>query len=327
MGAPRSVRTTTVPVGGTPVHIYGPVPSRRLGFSLGVDILPFKTCSMDCVYCQLGSTGRTIGRRREYVPVPDVLRQIRAALRSGRRIDAITFSGSGEPTLHAGIGRLIAGIKKMTPVPVVVLTNASTLVSRQVRRDLAAADIVVPSLDAASESAFRRINRPRAGLTAARTIDGLAAFRRGFAGRIWLEVMLVKGLNDRPVHLRALRRAIARIQPDRVQLNTVVRPPAEKTAAPLTGDELEAVREVLEGEAPVEIIAAFTGEQRPREPRDAAAAILETLRRRPQTASDIARALGLPLEEVLARLRRLVQGGVLRERRHGGAAYYEPAPR
>jgi wyosine [tRNA(Phe)-imidazoG37] synthetase (radical SAM superfamily) len=215
----------------------------------------------------------------------------------------------------------------MTPVPVVVLTNGSTLASRRVRRDLAAADIVVPSLDAAAEAAFIRVNRPRAGLTAARTIDGLAAFRREFSGRIWLEVMLVKGVNDRPGHLRALRRAIARIRPDRVQLNTVVRPPAEKTAAPLTGDELEAVRDFLGGEAPVDIIAAFTGEQKPREPRDAAAAILETLRRRPMTASDLGRALGLPLEEVLAQTRRLTQGGLLRERRHGGAAYYEPAPR
>ena len=144
-------------------YIYGPVPSRRLGFSLGVDILPFKTCSMDCVYCQLGSGAKTTVRRREYVPAAAVLAQIKAALSGGRRIDAVTFSGSGEPGLNSGIGRIIRGIKRMTEVPVVVLSNSSCLASRHGRREFLAADIVVPSLDAVTGRIFKRINRPHPG--------------------------------------------------------------------------------------------------------------------------------------------------------------------
>src|SRR4030042_1722004 len=141
-------------------HIYGPVPSRRLGFSLGVDILPYKTCSFDCVYCQLGRTGRKSGRRGRYFSSRDILRQIKEAIDKNPRVDHITFSGSGEPTLHTEIGNLIRKIKKMTDIPVVVLTNSSLLTRKPVRRALMAAATVVPSLDAATAASFRRVNRP-----------------------------------------------------------------------------------------------------------------------------------------------------------------------
>ncbi len=306
-----------------PAHalIYGPVPSRRLGYSLGVDILPFKTCSMDCVYCQLGAFGKTTVRRREYIPVRAVLAQIRKALGSGSRIDAVTFSGSGEPTLNSGIGRIIAGIKRMTAVKVVVLTNSSTLAGRSNGRDLLQADIVVPSLDAVTDPVFARVNRPHPGLTAAMIVDGLVRFRRRFKGQIWLEVMLVRGVNDGPGHLRKLREAIERIRPDRVQINTVVRPPAVKSARPLNAAELERVRDILGPTA--EIIADFGRETQAAPAPDAAAAILAGLERRPMTAGDLARSLGLPLEEVLALTRRLVAAGSLRSVRHLEAEYYE----
>ncbi|MBM3312523.1 MAG: radical SAM protein, partial [Candidatus Aminicenantes bacterium] len=226
-------------------HTYGPVPSRRLGYSLGVDLLPFKTCSMDCVYCQLGPSPRTTMRRREFAPVEAVLADIRAALRRDPQIEAVTFSGSGEPTLHAGLGTIIAAVKKATDVPVVVLTNGSTLSRPSVRKALAPADIVVPSLDAATERVFKKINRPHRSLTAAKTIDGLAAFRKSYRGQIWLEILFVKGVNDGPAHLRALRKAIARIRPDRVQLNTVYRPPAVRSARPLSEAELERMKPFL----------------------------------------------------------------------------------
>ena len=118
---------------GKPRFVYGPVPSRRLGFSLGVDILPFKTCSLDCVYCQLGSSGRTTGRRRAYFSPRDVVADVRAALGSAPRVDHITFSGSGEPTLNTNLGRIIRGIKRSTRVPVAVLTNATLLTRGDVR--------------------------------------------------------------------------------------------------------------------------------------------------------------------------------------------------
>lgn len=304
------------------IHIYGPVPSRRLGYSLGVDILPFKTCSMDCIYCQLGAFGKTTVRRREYISAKAVLAQIRAALKTGQRIDAVTFSGSGEPTLHSGIGAIIAGIKRMTGVKVVVLTNSSALTGRRARRDILAADIVVPSLDAVTEGVLARVNRPHAGLTAAGMIDGLVHFRREYKGEIWLEVMLVKGLNDGPAHLRKLKEAIQRIRPDRVQLNTVVRPPAEKTARPLDRAALEKIRDFLGGTS--EIIAAFAQDKLDGTDSNAAAAVLATLKRRPMTADDLVRSLGLPPEEILAQIRRLTVQGAVRSVSHDDKVYFEP---
>lgn len=311
--------------------LYGPVPSRRLGFSLGVDILPFKTCSMDCVYCQLGSVPGTVVRRREYVAVAEVLAQIRAALKSGRRIDAVTFSGSGEPTLNSGIDRIIRGIKRMTSIPVVVLTNSSTLTSPAGRKAIALADIIVPSLDAATERVFARINRPHEGLTAAKIIAGLVELRKTFRGRIWLEIMLVKGINDGPAHLRALKKAVERIRPDRVQLNTVVRPPAERTARALSPAEMQRIR-LFFGENAEVLVRGFKplpecGGNDPQAglgaPAAVIAAILATAGRRPVTAADLSRSLGVPAADIRVLAARLERDGRLRSVRHGGRTYYE----
>lgn len=303
-------------------HLYGPVPSRRLGYSLGVDLLPFKTCSMDCVYCQLGGGAKTTVRRKSFVPVETVLAEIEEALRSGTRIDAVTFSGSGEPTLHPGLGRLIREIKRRTALPVIVLTNSSLLTRPSVRKDVAAADIVVPSLDAATERAFNKINRPHPTLTAAAIIAGLAAFRDIYRGQVWLEVLLVKGLNDRPADLRALKKAIAWIRPDRVQLNTVVRPPAERSARPLGSRDLEKVRVFLGGTA--EIIADFRkGGQTPAT-MGLPGRILDFVRRRPETAERIAEALGAAPEAVGRICRRLEKEGIIRSVDHGGRMFFEP---
>lgn len=303
--------------------VYGPVPSRRLGFSLGVDILPFKTCTLDCVYCQLGPTPRTANRRRSWFDAQDILAQVRKALESGQRIDAVTFSGSGEPTLNKDLGRLIRGIKKMTRVPVVVLTNGTLLWRKDVRDDLAAADIVVPSLDAATEPLFRKVNRPHPSLTAARVIDGLAAFRKGYAGRIWLEIMLVKGLNDSPAHLRALKRAADRIQPDRIHLNTVVRPPAEAWARPLSPAELKKTRLLFGPRA--EVIASFEKLGQVASPARLEEDVLDAIGRRPETAEDIAASLGRHRDEVLKTLACLLQSGRIRAASHCGRTFYRAA--
>lgn len=303
-------------------HLYGPVPSRRLGYSLGVDLLPFKTCSMDCVYCQLGGNARTTLRRKSFVPVETVLAEIEDVLKSGRRVDAVTFSGSGEPTLHPGLGRLIRGIKRLTPVPVIVLTNSSFLDRPTVRRALAAADIVIPSLDAATEAAFRKVNRPHPSLSAGRIVSGLAAFRKEYRGQIWLEILLVKGVNDRPVDLRALKKAVARIKPDRVQLNTVIRPPAESSARPLSPRELAKIRAFLGGQA--EIIAAFGEKSREDKSADLSGRIMDFVRRRPETASAIARSLGAEPEAVRRACRALEKTGKIRPVTHRGRVFFEP---
>ncbi len=309
-------------------HIYGPVPSRRLGFSLGVDILPYKTCSFDCIYCQLGRTGRKSGRRGHYFSSRDILRQIEKAIDKNRRIDHITFSGSGEPTLHTGIGNLIRKIKKMTDIPVVVLTNSSLLTRKPVRRALIAADIVVPSLDAATAASFRRVNRPLSSVRVEDIIGALTLFRREFKGRIWLEVMLVKGINDSPSDIKALKRAVARIRPDKVQLNTVVRPPAEKWAKPLSRRALDKIKKDLGGRA--EVVVDF--QRRPGFPAvpDIRRAILAMADRRPVTLEDITSSLARKKQEVRPHLETLLRWRRISRQKYGGTIYYmppQPAPK
>jgi len=304
-----------------PVFLYGPVPSRRLGYSLGIDIVPLKTCSMDCIYCQLGSNPVTTMRKKVYAPVKAVLAQIRTVIESGRRIDAITFSGSGEPTLHAGIERMIRGIKSMTDLPVVVLTNSSSLATEDGRKKLLGADIVVPSLDAATETVFMNINRPAAGLTAGEIIRGLVKFREVFHGQIWLEIMLVKGMNDRPAHLKKLKEAAVRIRPDKIQLNTVVRPPAEKSSRPLGRRELEKIRPLFGAAA--EIIADFRKKERDAAAVDIEDAVIAMVGRRPVTSRDISLSLGVSAGAVRRTLRRLLDKGAVKVSTHRGSTYYE----
>lgn len=301
-------------------YVYGPVPSRRLGFSLGVDILPFKTCTLDCVYCQLGSSSRTTVRRRAFFDPKDVLDQVRKAISSGGHIDHITFSGSGEPTLNRSLGGIIRGIKKMTDIPVAVLTNATLLSRTDVREALRAADIVVPSFDAATPGLFRRVNRPHRSLSLDRTLKGLAEFRRRYKGEIWLEIMLVKGMNDSPAHVRKLKEAIAAIRPDRVQLNTVVRPPAVKNAGPLSTAEMEKIREAI-GEG-CEVVADFPKTAQAPSREGLEAAILSMVRRRPVTAEDIAASLGRDRASVFKVLASLVSAKKVRRALFKGKTFF-----
>lgn len=305
-----------------PGFIYGPVPSRRLGFSLGVDILPFKTCTLDCVYCQLGPSSRTTVRRRAFFDPKAVLRQVRKAVASGARIDHITFSGSGEPTLNSSIGEIIHGIKKMTDIPVVVLTNGTLLHRKDVRRDLREADVVVPNLDAATPGIFSRVNRPDKALRLDRMLEGLAVFRREFKGEIWLEVMLVAGVNDSPAHIRKLRKIIDGAGADKVQLNTVVRPPAERAARPLGERRMKAIGKALGPTC--EITVTFPGKSGKPSGGKLEKAILAMVRRRPVTSADVAASLGRGAARVAGALSSLVAAGLIKSVRHGGKAYYEP---
>jgi wyosine [tRNA(Phe)-imidazoG37] synthetase (radical SAM superfamily) len=213
--------------------VYGPVPSRRLGQSLGVDPIPFKTCNYNCVYCQLGRTVPLTNERKDYIPPETILAELRRALaRHGpgeiaREIDYITFVGQGEPLLCASIGRLLQEMKSLSDIPLAVITNGSLLYLPEVRAELRTADVVMPTLDAADEETFRRINRPWPLLHVADLIEGLVAFRAGFPGQLWVEVMLVKGLNDSAEKLTGIGDALQRIRPDQVHVNVPIRPPAE----------------------------------------------------------------------------------------------------
>ena len=303
--------------------VYGPVPSRRLGFSLGIDLFPSKVCTFDCVYCQLGKGGKKSAVRKAYVPERRVLADLKKALAKGHRLDHVTFSGSGEPTLHAGIGRLIRGAKKMTRTPIAVLTNASLLESKDVRDELRAADIVVPSLDAALPPVWKRVNRPMPSLDLERIVEGLEAFRKVFKGQIWLEVMLVKGVNDGPGNVEALKRAIGRIKPDKVHLNTVTRPPAEKTAAALGPEELEDVCRRLGGRA--EAVVDFKDKKQTAAHRRLKEVLYGLIRRRPVTLEDMTASLGETRDDVRRQLEELLQEKKIVRSSLKGREYYEAA--
>jgi len=304
------------------IHIYGPVPSRRLGFSLGIDIIPFKTCSLNCIYCQLGPTTQRTIRRKEYLSPPEILSQIKKKLSSGQRIDYITFSGSGEPTLNKTLGKLIREIKKFTSIPVAVLTNSTLLARKSIRNDLMDADLVVPSLDAATQEIFVKVNRPHSSLKLEEIIEGLRKFRQEFKGSIWLEIMLVKRVNDSPSHIRKLKEAIARIKPDKIQLNTVIRPPAEEYARPLSLRELEKINKVF-GKS-CEIIVEFDREAQKSTPENLEGAILSLVQRRPVTLADISSSLGKHKNEIIKYLNFLLVEGKIRSVIHEGLKYFEP---
>lgn len=305
------------------MHIYGPVPSRRLGFSLGVDIIPFKTCTLDCIYCQLGPTVKKTLKRKEYFAPSEILLQIKQNLSSGQRIDTITFSGSGEPTLSKTLGKLIKEIKKMTSIPVAVLTNSTNVADKNVRNALIAADLIIPSLDAATQKVFLKTNRPCSPVKIEEIIHGLRILRQEFKGSIWLEIMLVKGVNDSLSHIQKLKNEVSRINPDKIQLNTVVRPPAEKFAQPLSLEEMEKIRKKFGKNC--EIIAEFDKKALKSSQKDLEGAILAMIQRRPVTLSDILVALGKRRNEITKCLNFLLEEGKIRAVTHKNKKYYEPS--
>ncbi len=302
-------------------HVYGPVPSRRLGRSLGVDLLPFKTCTYDCVYCQLGHTTQHTLERSEYVPVDDVVRELAAVLATDRP-DIISFAGSGEPTLHSGLGRCVASIKQMTDVPVAVFTNGSLLHLPEVRRDLARVDIVSPSLDAARPMTAQEINNPVTGYDLHTIIDGLVTFCACYSGRIWLEIMLARSINDAQPDIDALNAVLARLKNiERVQLNTVTRPPADKDVQALTREALEAVRSRLI--LPSEIIASFPpGEVKPAARNITTSDVLELLRCHPSTAAGLAAGLGADKNRLTELVSELLDNGLVIAESRGQETYY-----
>ncbi len=304
------------------MHIYGPVPSRRLGFSLGIDIIPSKTCTLDCIYCQLGRTAEKALQRNEYYSPSEILAQIKKKLASGQRIDTLTFSGSGEPTLNTILGKLIKEIKKISSLPVAVLTNSTLFTDKSVRNALMSADVVIPSLDAATQEVFLKTNRPCSPLNIEDIIEGLKVFRQEFRGSIWLEIMLVKGVNDSLFHIQKLKEAAARIKPDKIQLNTVIRPPAEKSAQPLSLQEMEKIRKEFGKNC--EIIAEFKKKALESHQKDLKGTILAMIQRRPVTLSDISASLGKHENEIIKYLDLLLKEGKIRPVTHKDLKYFEP---
>jgi wyosine [tRNA(Phe)-imidazoG37] synthetase (radical SAM superfamily) len=302
-------------------HVFGPVPSRRLGRSLGLDPIPFKTCTYDCVYCQLGRTTHQTLARAPYVPASTLIAELQAWLASGRTADVITLSGSGEPTLNSEIGAIIQWLKQHVSLPVALLTNGALLFQAEVREAIQLVDLLLPSLDAGTPAAFARINRPCPELSLDLLEEGLLAARRECPAAMWLEVMLVAGFNDSAEEMEAIRKIIEGVQPDRVQINTVVRPPAEAYAAAVSQETLAAAREVFGERA--EIIAPTRASLAVTEPdRQLAERMLSLLARRPCTLSDLAAPLAIHPNEAAQHLARLLAEGIIRPLPRDDQVYY-----
>jgi wyosine [tRNA(Phe)-imidazoG37] synthetase (radical SAM superfamily) len=303
-------------------HLYGPVPSRRLGRSLGIDLVPHKICTYDCIYCQIGKTTKKTLTRKEYVPVKEIIEEVKQFLKEGTSsIDHLSLTGSGEPTLHSEIRSVIEEIKAMTAIPVAVITNGSLLYEEEVRQDLLRADLVLPSLDAVSSEIFVTINRPRPGFSAEKVVEGLVEFRKIYKGQIWLEILFCKGVNDGKEELLRMRKTVDRIHPDRIHLNTVVRPPSEKWAVPLSQKEMEEIR-VFFGEK-AEIISEFDRHPLRASERDIKEEILRILKRRPLSLTDLSKGMGIREDEIEKFIQPLVSEEKIHARMFGGSIYYE----
>jgi len=301
-------------------YVFGPVPSRRLGRSLGVDLVPFKTCSYDCIYCQLGRTTNKTVERQEYVPAKDVLEDVRHKLGEGVRPDYITLSGSGEPTLHSRIGEIIAGIKAVTDVPVAVLTNGSLLWQADLVQELKQADLLIPSLDAGDEGLFAHVNRPHESISFGKMVHGLVELRGRFRGEIWLEVFLLAGVTGIDAEVLKIKAIADDIQPDRAQVNTAVRPTAEDFAFALSPGEMERLCRLMGPNA--EVIADFHGIHETAQFRARLEDVLALLERRPCTLKDVATALGLHANEATKYVGELEREGRILLEAHYGAPYY-----
>lgn len=302
-------------------YLYGPVPSRRLGLSLGVDIVPFKVCTLDCIYCQLGLTTNKTTQRKEYVPVEAVLVELREILARGLKADFITIGGSGEPTLNSRLGDLIDGIKKNTDIPVAILTNGTLLYREDVRRDCAKADVVLPSLDAGDERTFRKINRPCKDISIERLVEGLAAFRSEFSGQIWLEVLLIEDLNTENKQISNMKRLIERICPDKIQLNMAVRPTAEADVRKLDAEKLKSVAARLGDNC--EIVAGFSQENDAEQLESRPESVLSMLKRRPCTLEDICSSLGVNLNEAMKYISHLQDRGLVHSMEKDSVIFYK----
>lgn len=291
-------------------YLFGPVPSRRLGISLGVDLVPHKTCSLDCIYCECGQTTDLTVERQEYVPVDDVLEELEDYFQNHPDPEYITFSGSGEPCLNSRIGEVIEFIRKRKPhVSIAVLTNGTLFNQEEVRTALHGADLVMPSLDGASVSAMQTINRPHASIDMEAYIEGLVAFRNESQGKFALEIFILPGCNDTADELTSLKTAIERINPDIIHLNTLDRPGVVSNIRSATRRELEDIADFFKPFS-VEVIAAAPERKELNSYRsDIESAILETVLRRPCTLEDLATILGSHVNEINKYLGALEEAG------------------
>lgn len=301
-------------------YLFGPVPSRRLGISLGVDLVPHKVCTLNCIYCEVGRTTNLAIERKEYMPINEVIEELQNYLDQKPELDFITFSGQGEPTLNSGLGKVIDFIKdNYSQYKIAVITNGTLFWDREVRNEVFRADVLLPSLDAVSESSFLKINRPNKNLNIDKIIEGLIKLRTEFKGKIYLEIFLVPKINDTKDELTLLKNISAKIKPDLIQLNTLDRPGTKSFVEPVPKEKLQEIKEFFKP-LPVKIIAkAKTRKQIKSFNKNIQQQILDTIRRRPCTDKDLSEILNLHLNELNKYLSELIDNGkIITDKRERG---------
>ncbi|MCD4720368.1 MAG: radical SAM protein [Desulfobacula sp.] len=305
-------------------YLFGPVPSRRLGMSLGVDLVPHKICSLNCIYCECGRTTNLTIQRKEYIPYDDVVEELKIYMKNNPAPDYITFSGAGEPTLNSRIGDVLNFIKINWPdIPVALLTNGSLFNHEQVRKQILKANLVLPSLDAASDLTFHKIDRPFHKINIEDYIQGLIDFRKEYKGKIWLEILILPTINDSIKELQLLKDAIIKINPDKVQLNTLDRPGTVNNLRPANKAELQQIVNFWDF-TNAEIIASVPERKDMKSYReDTENAILETISRRPCTLNDLSKILGIHINEVNKYLGVLEDDGKIETNRQERGVFYQ----
>ncbi len=316
---PTNLTNPTNSTNSTPSYVFGPVPSRRLGLSLGVDLIPPKTCTFDCLYCEVGRTTDKTVKTRPFVPVGEVIAQVEKRL-SECSPDAVTLAGSGEPTLHSEIDQVIDGIKALTHTRVALLTNGSLFGDREIRERVQRADIIMPTLVSAFDQTFRTIHRPHPELELDAIVTGLKRLRQEYEGRLFLEVVLLAGINDTEAELEGLKRLLHDISPDKIQLNTVVRPPSDSRAKSLDRERLEEIKLFFGEKAEVVVDAPLA--KRALMSDSLARSLVDMVRRRPLRLTDIANSLGQSMDRVQDLVKGLRLKGYIREKEHSGEIFY-----
>jgi wyosine [tRNA(Phe)-imidazoG37] synthetase (radical SAM superfamily) len=300
--------------------IYGPVPSRRLGLSLGVDLVGHKICSYDCIYCQLGRTRKKTVERRPYVPIEKIILQLEQRLNEKPHVDFITLGGSGEPTLNSHINTLITELKRITSIPIAVLTNGSLLSNKKVRDALMKADVILPSLDAHDQKGFDAINRPHPKITFDVMLEGLITFRKAYEGQLWLEIMILKGINDSNEDALAFKGLIEKIMPDRIHINTAVRPPAVVRVRQADIEQMSAFCEIFGKNA--EIIAPFRAKRKYKKDIELEDELLNVLARRPCTLGDLSDVLSVNQNKIAEFIHFLIKSRKIEAVKKGPHVYY-----
>lgn len=311
-------------------YLFGPVPSRRLGRSLGVDLVPLKTCSFNCVYCQLGPTAHPTTKRDDYAPADAIVEELKRWLEESGEADRITLAGSGEPTLHKDLQKIVRAVQDLLAsharaypekpaLRSAILTNGSLLHLPEVREALLPLDMVKVTLSAGDAITWQRLHRPAADLTLEKVIQGLQRFRAAYTGEIWLEVMLLQGINTDPAQVRLIAEMCKDVRPDRVQLNTCVRPPAEADARPVSPEDMRAFAQYFR--PPAEVVASFTGGALHDFEADEAA-ILALVSRHPATVTEIAGFFGQSHPVILKHLEHLGAKGKVIVERQGDRVFY-----